>query len=120
MVESVNHPCCHPILSMSWAEKQMKGAGGLFSFFIKADNKETVFAFAEKLKHFTLAVSWGGHESLIIPMAAFYDMPGRENPSAPLNLVRLYIGLEELEFLWEDLDHGLEFIEINNGRIKKK
>jgi cystathionine beta-lyase len=107
MVESVNHPLLPSNPQYELAKKQMKGAGGLFSFFIKADKKEEVFAFVEKLKHFTLAVSWGGHESLIIPMAAFYDMPGRENPSAPLNLVRLYIGLEELEFLWDDLNQAL-------------
>jgi cystathionine beta-lyase len=109
-VKTVNHPLLDSYPQIELARKQMKGAGGLFSFLLDVDTKEEVFDFIHHLKKFTLAVSWGGHESLVIPMAAFYDMPGRDNPSAPLQLVRLYIGLEEKEWLWEDLKYALENI----------
>ncbi|RME10185.1 MAG: PLP-dependent transferase, partial [Bacteroidetes bacterium] len=53
------------------------------------------------------AVSWGGHESLVMPMAAFYNMPGKENPPLPPNLVRIYVGLEDPDYLIEDLEQAL-------------
>jgi cystathionine beta-lyase/cystathionine gamma-synthase len=50
-----------------------------------------------------MAVSWGGHESLIIPKCAGLN-PADFDPSNPTHrLIRLYIGLEEPEFLLNDL-----------------
>lgn len=109
-VSTVNHPMLDSYPQVELARKQMKGTGGLFSFLLDVETKEEVFEFIHRLKRFTLAVSWGGHESLVIPMAVFFDMPGRDNPSAPLQLVRLYIGLEEKEWIWEDLKQALACI----------
>jgi len=88
----------------------MKGCGGLFSVLVKTDKIENMRQFADKLERFLMAVSWGGHESLVIPMAAFFNIPGRENPSLPWNLVRFYIGLEDPDWLWEDLEKALEVL----------
>lgn len=90
------------------ARKQMRGAGGLFSVLLREKDRLALCRFAESLERFLIAVSWGGHESLVMPMAAFYDMPGRPNPEHPINLVRFYIGLEDPEYLWEDIRRGLD------------
>ena len=55
-----------------------------------------------------MAVSWGGHESLIMPMVGFYDVPGKPNSSQPYQLVRFYVGLEDPDWLIEDLAQALE------------
>ncbi|MEO5583610.1 MAG: cystathionine beta-lyase, partial [Saprospiraceae bacterium] len=59
---------------------------------------------------FLIAVSWGGHESLIIPIITFYDIPGAPDPDLPWNLVRFYIGLEELDVLYKDILLALELL----------
>jgi len=85
----------------------MRG-GGLFSMQVKAKTKEDMMLFCESLKYFLMAVSWGGHESLIMPTITFYDMPGMPDPELPWNFVRIYIGLEEVDILYNDLVQALE------------
>jgi cystathionine beta-lyase/cystathionine gamma-synthase len=55
-----------------------------------------------------MAVSWGGHESLMLPMAGFYNIPGRPVPGISFRLVRFYIGLEDPDWLMADLEQALE------------
>lgn len=107
-VERVLFPFLPSFPQYELAKKQMIGCGGLITIFLKTDSMERVEAFFNRLKRFTFAVSWGGHESLLVPMAAFYDVPGRENPPYPFTLVRLYIGLEDPDWLMEDLVQALE------------
>lgn len=85
----------------------MRGAGGLLSVYLKADTIEQAEAFFHRLQRFLLAVSWGGYESLVLPTAAFYKIPGREDSPQPFNLVRFYIGLEDADWLIEDLEQAL-------------
>jgi cystathionine beta-lyase/cystathionine gamma-synthase len=114
-----NHPkiknIYHPFLNEGTpqyliAKKQMSGAGGLFSIETTAETKEQAEAFFYALKRFTFAVSWGGHESLIFPTVAVYDIKGRPNPVLPIGFARLYIGLEDPQWLIEDLDNALKVI----------
>lgn len=106
----VKYPFAENFPQSALARRQMKGCGGLFSVLVKTDKIENMRQFADKLERFLMAVSWGGHESLVIPMAAFFNIPGRENPSLPWNLVRFYIGLEDPDWLWEDLEKALEVL----------
>jgi cystathionine beta-lyase/cystathionine gamma-synthase len=112
-----NHPkikhVYHPFLNEGvpqylTAKKQMSGAGGLFSIETTANTKEQAEAFFYALKRFTFAVSWGGHESLIFPTVAVYDIKGRSNPALPIGFARLYIGLEDPDWLIEDLENALK------------
>jgi len=106
-VERVLHPLLPSFPQYELAKKQMSGAGGLFSAYFKAKDIEQMEAFVHRLKRFLLAVSWGGHESLALPSAAFYKIPGMPDSALPWNLVRFYIGLEDAEWLWEDLEQAL-------------
>lgn len=92
------------------AQRQMQGAGGLFSIQTTAQSIAEAEAFFHQLRRFLLAVSWGGHESLVIPTVAFYNIPGREDSPLPFNLVRFYIGLEDPEYLMEDLEQALAIL----------
>lgn len=107
-VGKVLHPWLPSFPQYALARRQMTGAGGLFSFYLNVDTFGQAERFFEGLQRFLLAVSWGGHESLVMPSTAFYGVPGREDSPIPWNLVRLYIGLEDPAWLWEGLEKGLQ------------
>lgn len=109
-IKSVRYPGLESFPQHDLAKKQMSGFGGLFSMYLDAPNIEAVERFIGKIERFLIAVSWGGHESLILPTAAFHNIPGREDSPLPWNLARLYIGLEDPEWLLEDLEQALEVI----------
>jgi cystathionine beta-lyase/cystathionine gamma-synthase len=86
----------------------MKGACGLFSFTLKNGSYHSITRFCESLKHIMMAVSWGGHESLIIPKCAGIK-PGDFDPTNPTHqYIRMYAGLEESEYLIADLNQALD------------
>ncbi len=107
-IEQVYYPFATDFPQRELAQEQMSGAGGLFSVLLKANSIEQVEKFCNELDCFTMAASWGGHESLIIPICAFYNIAGRENSPLPWNLVRFYVGLEDVNWLWADIKKGLE------------
>jgi len=109
-IEEIYYPHHPSFPQYELAKQQMSGCGGLFSVLFKTSDHQKMKAFFSKLKRFALAVSWGGHESLVLPAIALYDIPGRENPDLPVGFVRFYIGLEEPEGLIKDLEGAMEGI----------
>jgi cystathionine beta-lyase len=103
-VIDVYHPALTSFASHSRWQKQFSGASGLFSFLIDGDARR----FCDALRVFLLGVSWGGHESLALPAAVSAPESPEHNvrPDVPDNLIRLSIGLEDPEDLWEDLERG--------------
>lgn len=106
-IAQVLYPFDKDFPQLALARKQMSGCGGLFSILLNAESMEEVEIFFSKLKRFTLAVSWGGHESLALPFCAFRNVPGRPDTAVPWNLIRFYIGLEDPQWLLEDLEQAL-------------
>jgi cystathionine beta-lyase len=76
-------------------KRDFRGSSGLFSFELKGDRQ----AFVDALELFGIGYSWGGYESLVLPVDP-YRTVGK--PPAR-NLVRLHIGLEDADDLIEDL-----------------
>jgi cystathionine beta-lyase/cystathionine gamma-synthase len=107
-VAKIWYPFHESFPQLALARKQMRGCGGLFSVTFKSDSFEQMEAFVHRIQRFLMAVSWGGHESLMMPTIGFYNIPGRENPPIPWTFVRFYIGLEDPNWLWEDLEQALE------------
>ena len=93
------------------AKKQMSGFGGIITFFIHG-GLEAARAFLEKVKVFSLAESLGGVESLIehpgIMTHASVPKEIREETGITDDLIRLSVGIENVEDLIEDLEHALE------------
>jgi cystathionine beta-lyase/cystathionine gamma-synthase len=110
-VKEVLYPFSKNNLQLPLAKKQMLWQGGLFSIYLNTDDVTKVEKFAESLRYFKMAVSWGGHESLVMPACAFYPDTHTGVRSYPKNLVRIYVGLEESEVLIEDLKQALTCIE---------
>lgn len=109
-VESVIFPHDPDYPQYELAKRQMKGASGLISFYINADNIEIIEKFCNSLKAFRMAVSWGGHESLIIPKCAGLKKEAFDPQNPNHRLIRLYVGLEEPDFLIQDLSNGFNGI----------
>ena len=80
----------------------MKMPMGMFTIALKNRDARSIKKFCESLQYFLIAVSWGGHESLIMPKCAFV---GQDDPR--VNMIRVYIGLEEADVLIDDLDQSL-------------
>lgn len=109
-IESIIYPFHPSFPQYELAKKQMRGCGGLFSIILKTKDKTQISNFIDKLDRFLMAVSWGGYESLKMPTLAFHDIPGMEDSPIPYNLVRLSIGLEEDQYLIENLTKALNQI----------
>ena len=106
-IESIIFPFDESFPQYQLARQQMSGACGLFTFVIKANKMESIVRFCESLQHIMMAVSWGGHESLVIPKCAGIR-PGDFNPAnREHRYVRMYVGLEEPEYLIADLGQAL-------------
>lgn len=105
-VEKVFFPFDKDFPQYILAKQQMKGACGLFSFIIKAQTLQEIENFCEGLRHILMAVSWGGHESLIIPGCASLQREEFRPDNPEHRMIRMYPGLEDAEYLIEDLEKG--------------
>ncbi|MEE3035508.1 MAG: cystathionine gamma-synthase [Bacteroidota bacterium] len=94
------------------AKHQMKDFGGMISFIPKDSNYNSALRIIKKLEIFTLAESLGGVESLVGHPATMThaSIPKKERESAGVldSLVRLSVGIEDLDDLIEDLDQALK------------
>ena len=90
----------------------MRGFGAMISFSLKNDTKEAAFKVLENTHYFTLAESLGGVESLIGHPASMThaSIPREERLAVGLtdSLIRLSVGVEDVEDLIADLKHALE------------
>ena len=109
-VEDVIFPLDPEYPQYALARRQMRGASGLISFYMKADRIGEIETFCESLRHFRMAVSWGGHESLVIPKCASIDPADFDPANRNHRMLRLYVGLEEASYLIEDLGRGFDGI----------
>jgi len=107
-VESVLFPLDGTFPQYELAKKQMSGGCGLLTFIIKAANIQQIEKFCEDLQHIFMAVSWGGHESLIIPKCSSIQPHEFDAANPEHRMLRLYVGLEEPTYLIKDLEQAFE------------
>jgi cystathionine gamma-lyase len=93
------------------AKKQMRDFGGMISFTVKGATLESTYALASKFKVFTLAESLGGVESLLNhPVSMTHgSIPkaDRDRVGVVDSLLRLSVGVEDIDDLLEDLEQAL-------------
>ena len=80
-------------------ERDFTGGSGLFGVELDPACEPHVDAFVDDLRLFGIGVSWGGYESLVLPVDPYRTVT--EPPAR--NLVRLHIGLEDADDLIADL-----------------
>jgi cystathionine gamma-synthase/cystathionine gamma-lyase len=92
------------------AKRQMSGFGGMVSFTLKGPEQRAI-DFANRMKYFSLAESLGGVESLICHPARMthgsIPKEEREKRGVTDGLLRLSVGIEDVEDLIEDLKSAL-------------
>jgi cystathionine beta-lyase/cystathionine gamma-synthase len=109
-VEEVIFPLDPAFPQYDLAKKQMNGACGLITAVLKVESRSQIVTFCESLRHILMAVSWGGHESLVMPKCASltdteFDLNNREH-----KMVRFYFGLESPDYLIDDLENAFSEI----------
>lgn len=106
-VESVVYPGLKSHPAHELAKEQMRGFGGMITFFIKGGSKEAR-SFLENVHLFSLAESLGGVESLIehpaIMTHASIPKEEREKLGIKDTLIRLSVGVEDVDDLINDLE----------------
>jgi cystathionine beta-lyase len=108
-VREVLHPGLPEFSEYELARQQLSGYSSLFSFRLQPGTAEARRAFLDALQLFLIGVSWGGYESLIIPL----DNSHKSHPKLRTQLgldddtFRISIGLEDPADLIADLEKGL-------------
>ena len=110
-VKAVYHPALPSCPGNTFFKRDFSGSSGLFSFELKQKlTQQQLEIFMNHFELFTMAYSWGGFESLIL-----YNQPEevakiRPNIQRKLEgtLIRVHIGLENIDDLIEDLSLGFK------------
>jgi len=109
-VERVHYPMLEMHPQYELAKKELAGAGGVLSFEVKGSGADARRV-TEALKLFTLAPSLGGVESLVsIPVLTSHAMiapDARKKMGVTEQMIRLSVGIENVEDLIADLEKGL-------------
>ena len=106
-IDQVIFPFDDNFAQLALAKKQMTGACGLVTFTLQNGTVDKITSFCESLQHILMAVSWGGHESLIIPKMAGMDPATFDPNNREYQYIRLYTGLEEPSYIIADLEQAL-------------
>lgn len=105
LVERVMHPALPGDPGHALWQRDFTGASGLFAMALKPMDRVALAAFFDALQLFGIGLSWGGYESLVVPM----DRPRRNARTWDLEgpLVRVHAGLEDASDLAADLCQAL-------------
>lgn len=106
-IDGVLFPLDETFPQYELAKKQMQGACGLLTLIIKTQKRESIVNFCESLKHILMAVSWGGHESLVVPKCCGIAPNDFDSGNKEHRYVRMYVGMEDPQYLISDLNQAL-------------
>jgi len=105
-VARVLHPALESHPGHSLWKRDFCGASGVFSIVLDGGGVKRSHAFLNALKLFGLGYSWGGFESLAVPVSLADRNFGRDAYEGAV--IRLQIGLEDVEDLRADLQQALD------------
>jgi cystathionine beta-lyase len=107
LVDRVLHPALPDCPGHEIWARDFTGASGLFSFVMKDGDEACAAAMIDDLDLFGIGYSWGGYESLALPVNPSPDRTATEwQAGGPV--IRLNVGLEDTDDLIADLAKGLE------------
>lgn len=104
-VQSVLHPALETFPNHDIWKRDFSGSTGLFSIILKTSDENAIAAMLDDLQYFGMGYSWGGFESLIIPVDPTPYRTATQWPSQG-QVLRLHIGLENTDDLKNDLAEG--------------
>ncbi|MDN3651197.1 cystathionine beta-lyase [Thalassotalea ponticola] len=106
-VEAVLHPALESCPGHEFFKRDFLGGNGLFSFILKPSSPRALTAMLDSMVHFKMGFSWGGFESLILANRNVASQRTVTHWPYQGPLVRLHIGLEDVDDLIADLQAGL-------------
>ena len=118
-VETVLHPALPSCPGHDLWQRDFTGSTSVFSIVLaEGATREAIVAFVDALELFEIGYSWGGVTSLAVP---WFDLRRTHGPTYGGRLVRLNIGLEDVDDLTADLDQalrraGLHWMDEGNSR----
>ncbi len=90
-------------------KRDFTGAAGLFTIVLKKKHSNEALArMVDKLHYFGMGYSWGGYESLILPIDVDGVRSATKWPHGNKTCLRINVGLEEVGDLKDDLDAGFK------------
>ena len=78
----------------------------MFSFVLNQGNSAALTALLDGMEHFKMGYSWGGFESLILGISSVKNMRSATKWPYQFPLIRLHVGLENVDDLINDLEQG--------------
>lgn len=108
-VARILHPAFESCPGHEFWQRDFSGAGGLFSVVLNPVGEDQVRSFIDGLKMFSVGLSWGGFESLALPVNPS-SMRTATEWSAEGPLVRFNIGNEDPDSLIEDLGQAVRHL----------
>jgi len=107
-VETVLHPALPTCPGHEFFERDFNGSNGLFSFVLNKGSQAAITALLDGMEYFKMGYSWGGFESLILAISNVQSMRTVTKWRYEFPLIRLHVGLENVDDLIEDLNKGFE------------
>ncbi len=112
-IKKVIYPHSKSFDQKDLVNKYLKKPCGQFSIVLDTEDESKIEKFCDNLKIFRMAASWGGHESLIFPELARYNLKSKYYSNTdllPKNYIRFYIGLEDTNDIIKDISQALNLI----------
>ncbi|MEZ9198173.1 cystathionine beta-lyase [Shewanella sp. 10N.286.54.B9] len=107
-VDHLRHPAFETCPGHEFFKRDFSASNGLFSFVLKQGDQKAVTAFVENMQHFKMGFSWGGFESLILGVFGIDKLRTATKWDSSKPLIRLHIGLENVDDLIADLDAAFD------------
>lgn len=106
-VKKILHPAFESCPGHKQWVRDFSGAAGLFGVIFHSCSDDQVRAFVDALHHFGIGVSWGGYESLVLPVK---PQRSANTWTEDDQLIRFNIGLEDIDNLKADLAAALPIL----------
>lgn len=117
-VDTILHPAFDSCPGHEYFKRDFEGSNGLFSFTLTRGDQASLNALLDGMHHFKMGYSWGGFESLILGNTNVGRIRSATHWEHPFPLIRLHIGLEDVDDLIDDLSKG--FDRLNASLVQRK
>jgi cystathionine beta-lyase len=112
-VDTILHPAFSSCPGHQYFTRDFTGANGLFSFVLSRGDQVSINQLLDGMRHFKMGYSWGGFESLILANCHVGRLRTATQWTHQYPLIRLHIGLEDVDDLIDDLKAG--FARLNSA-----
>lgn len=108
-VAKVLYPALKSDAGYSLWKRDFTGAAGLFTIVLdRKYSQESLARMLDKLHYYGMGYSWGGYESLILPVDPSGIRTATKWPYSDKTCLRINVGLEDIEDLKDDLEAGFK------------